>query len=64
MIKVLVDSTSSITSAMATELGLHLIPIKVTFGSESFLDGVDLDAGAFYRRLTDSGPLPEVCPGL
>ncbi len=58
MIKILVDSASSITPPVAATLGLHLIPIKVTFGSESFLDGVDLDAAEFYRRLTAGGPLP------
>ncbi|HOG45930.1 MAG TPA: DegV family protein [Anaerolineae bacterium] len=58
MIKVLVDSASSITPPVAATLGLHLIPIKVTFGSESFLDGVDLDAPEFYRRLNSGEPLP------
>ncbi len=58
MINVLVDSASSITPPVAASLGLHHIPIKVSFGRESFLDGVDLQPDEFYRKLTGGGPLP------
>jgi len=58
MIKVLVDSASSITPEMARAMGLYLIPLKVTFGEETFLDGVDLDTQGFYRRLAASPALP------
>jgi len=58
MIKVLVDSASSITPEMAQALGLHLIPLKVAFGEETFLDGVDLDSPSFYRKLATSRALP------
>ena len=33
-------------------------PVPVSFGTESFRDGVDLDAEAFYARLTTGGELP------
>lgn len=58
MIKVLVDSASSITPEMAQEFGLYLIPMKVTFGAETFLDGVNLDSAGFYGRLATSRALP------
>jgi DegV family protein with EDD domain len=58
MIKVLVDSASSITPDMARTMGLHLIPLKVAFGDETFLDGVDLDTAGFYKRLAASPSLP------
>ncbi len=58
MIKVLVDSASSITPAHAQALGLHLIPMKVTFGDDTFLDGVNLDSAGFYRRLAENRALP------
>ncbi len=58
MIKVLVDSASSITPEMARAMGLHLIPLKVAFGEETFLDGVDLDTAGFYKRLAASPSLP------
>ncbi len=58
MIKVLVDSASSITPEMAKSLGLYLIPLKVSFGEDTFLDGVNLDGPGFYQRLAKSRALP------
>jgi len=36
----------------------RVIPIPVTFGSETFADGVDIDAAGFYERLERSERLP------
>jgi DegV family protein with EDD domain len=36
----------------------RVVPIRVAFGSESFADGVDIDAPAFYERLARSERLP------
>jgi len=58
MIRIVVDSASSITPEMAQSLGVHVIPIQVTFGEQSFLDGVNLDAPTFYERLRGSPSLP------
>lgn len=58
MIRVLTDSASSITPELAKSLGLHLIPMKVCFGEETYLDGVNLDAAGFYKRLAGSRALP------
>ncbi len=58
MIRIVVDSASSITPETAQPLGIHVVPIRVTFGEQSFLDGVDLDAAGFYQRLRASPVLP------
>ena len=58
MIRIVVDSASSITPEMAHDLGIRVIPIKVTFGEQNFLDGVNLTAAAFYQRLRTSPVLP------
>ncbi len=58
MIKVLTDSASSITAQVAEPLGLHLVPMKVAFGDETYLDGVNLDSAGFYQRLGGSPTLP------
>jgi DegV family protein with EDD domain len=36
----------------------RVVPIPVSFGAESFQDGVDIDAAAFYERLSRSDRLP------
>ncbi len=58
MIKILVDSASSITPEQAQAQGLHLIPMRVTFGEDTFQDGVNLDPAGFYRLLAKSRALP------
>lgn len=58
MIRIVVDSASSIAPERAQSLGIRVIPTRVTFGEQSFLDGVDLSAAAFYERLRASPSLP------
>ena len=36
----------------------RVVPIPVAFGAESFADGVNIDAAAFYERLARSDRLP------
>jgi DegV family protein with EDD domain len=51
------DSACDLPLARRTA-NLRVIPIPVSFGEESLLDGVDLDAPAFYARLAAGGALP------
>ncbi len=57
-VAIVTDSTSSLTRAMAEAHGLHMAPIYVTFGAQTYRDGVDLDAESFYRQLEGSKRLP------
>ncbi len=66
MIRVVTNSTSDIVPAQADRLGVEVVPLTVRFGDEQFLDGVELGADEFYRRLpttpvqpTTSQPSPE-----
>ncbi len=66
-IHVLVDSTADIPPDRARELGITVVPLTVIFGDETFLDGVDLDGAAFYRKLVESPQMPTTStpsPGL
>jgi DegV family protein with EDD domain len=66
-VQVLVDSTADIPLERARELGITIVPLTVLFGDESFLDGVELDGPAFYRRLVSSQQTPTTStpsPGL
>ena len=58
MIHVITDSASSITPTLARQLGIHLVPMKVIFGEESYFDGVNLDSTEFYGRLNRERVLP------
>lgn len=50
-VAIVTDSTSSLTQAMGQERGIHVVPIHVSFGTQTYRDGIDLDADQFYRLL-------------
>lgn len=58
-VRVVTDSTSDIPRALASSLGLEVVPLSVRFGDESFLDGVELSASAFLDRLRVASDLPK-----
>ena len=58
MVRIITDGTSDLTARMAAELGVHVMPMRVFFGQESFVDGVDITREEFFARLTASDELP------
>ncbi len=58
-IKIVTDSTADLSGEQIEKYGIKVIPLVVTFGSESFSDGVDLSAEEFYRKLTSESQLPK-----
>ncbi|MBH51956.1 MAG: EDD domain protein [Chloroflexi bacterium] len=57
-VRIVSDSTADVPKKIAESLGITIIPLNVHFGAETYLDGVDLDAEEFYRRLKLSVQLP------
>ncbi|MDP9235862.1 MAG: DegV family protein [Chloroflexota bacterium] len=57
-VHIVTDSTSDIPRDLADALNITVIPLTITFGTESFRDGIDLPADEFYRRLQQSKALP------
>jgi DegV family protein with EDD domain len=57
--KIVTDSTADLSEAQVNRYGIKVVPINVVFGSESFADGVDLNADQFYQKLTTSTELPK-----
>jgi DegV family protein with EDD domain len=58
-VKIVTDSTSDITSDLAKELGVTVVPLTVSFGHESFLDRVEITTDEFYHRLVSKDILPK-----
>lgn len=52
------DSTADLPPALASELGIAVVPCLIFWGQEELLDGVDMEHGAFYDRLLHSSELP------
>jgi len=66
-VKIVTDSTSDITSDLAQELGITVIPLTVFFGHEAFLDRVEISTDDFYRRLEKEAIFPtttQPAPGV
>jgi DegV family protein with EDD domain len=57
-IRIVTDSTCDLPASVAGERGIAVVPCYVNFGSQSFLDGIELSRQEFYERL----PLSEVVP--
>ncbi len=55
-VRVVTDSTSDLPARVAEEWGISVVPCYVNFGTESYLDQVELSRPEFYRRLA-SGPV-------
>ena len=57
-VAVVVDSTSTIPEEIVDEYGLHVIPLTLVWGSDTFLDGVEMGASEFYDRLRNDSVFP------
>ena len=57
-IRIITDSASDIFQSEAQQKGITVLPLKTLFGSEEYLDGVNLSHEAFYHKLIESDVLP------
>jgi DegV family protein with EDD domain len=55
---IVLDSTADCPDAQARHANWRTVPLYVRFGEETFRDGVDMSAEAFYRRLRDAPEPP------
>ncbi len=59
MIKIVIDSAEGIGEKEAKALGVTMLPMEITFGETTYLDGVDLQPEHFYEMLVESNELPK-----
>lgn len=55
---VVTDSTADIPPELVRDLGIDVIPLKVHFDGETYLDGVDITPPLFYEKLGQAKNLP------
>ncbi len=58
MIRILTDSTADLTADLSREWQVEVVPLQVSFGEETFRDGIDLTPEEFYQRLESCDKLP------
>lgn len=57
-VAVVTDSTADLPPDLARRHDIHVVPLSVAFGDQSYRDGVDLSAEDFLRLLRDTPTLP------
>lgn len=57
-VQVVTDSGADIPQQLAADLGIVIVPLIVSFGDESYQDGVELSADQFYQRLIHGDMMP------
>lgn len=61
---IVTDSTCDLPDETIAEHGITVVPVYVTQGNKSYLDGIDLTRDEFYARLPDYVPPPQTAaPG-
>lgn len=55
MVAVVTESTADLPPAMADELGITVVPLKMRIGERTYADGIDITTEQYYRML---GSLP------
>ncbi|MBA3074687.1 MAG: DegV family protein [Anaerolineae bacterium] len=57
-IAILTDSTANLPVEWVEQYNVRVIPLKIHWGNETFLDGVGITPNEFYTRLSHSKSLP------
>ena len=57
-VRIVTDSTASLSAEEIACYNVHVVPLKVIFGTEVYSEGVDITNEEFYRRLARGGMLP------
>ena len=58
-VAVVVDSAADIPEDEMDRLGIHMVPVRVHFGEQSYLDKVGLSPEEFYSRIAQGGEAPK-----
>lgn len=55
---IVTDSTADIPADLVKKYDIRIVPLRLMFGSDTYLDGVEITASEFYKRLVESPQLP------
>ncbi len=55
---IVTDSTASLPAEVVAKYGIRVVPLSLSFGNETFRDGVDINSEEFLRRLKVAKQLP------
>lgn len=59
MLKIVTDGAADMPVEWLDEYEIHLIPLRVRFGEETYVQGIDLDQEGFYRLVREKKIIPK-----
>ncbi len=57
-IRIVTDSTCDIPRDVLKDMDVHAAPLRVLFGEDTYLDGIDIGKEEFYEKLSKADKLP------
>ncbi len=57
-VKVVADSSAYLPPEVITRYDIHIVPLKLAFGTEVYSEGIDITNEEFYQKLAKSRVLP------
>lgn len=57
-VAIVTDSSAYLPDEIVQEYGIHVVPLTLNWDNETYRDGVDIHADAFYERLAKSESIP------
>jgi DegV family protein with EDD domain len=57
-IAIITDSTANLPDDIIAKYNIHVVPLTVNWGGQSYLDGIDITPAAFYERLATDKESP------
>ncbi len=58
-VAVVTDSAADLPAEEVDRLGVHVVPLRLFFGDEEYLDKLSIQPAAFYARLAESAVQPQ-----
>ncbi len=57
-VRIVTDTIADLPAQVVNDLGIAVVPLNISFGTETYIDGVELTADQFYMKLRDSKVFP------
>ncbi len=58
-IHIVTDSTADLIEEDILKFGIHIVPLTIQIGEESFIDGVDIKPSSFLEHMRNAAELPK-----
>lgn len=58
-VAIITDSSADLPEGMAETLNIHVVPLRLNFGDDDYLDKIGLSTAEFYRKLRTEIVLPK-----